>query len=252
MAVGWSVFRRLGGAWLVIGVLIAAGASDASAIRAQGSHQVPVSPIRTPAAAHPGPPPALPDEAWRLAPFTIDMRVAVGGDVRRQVVTRTVTDVHITASAEREWFYRRNATDARRVAGFLVDHRQRVVVRYDESDLRTHFGIRGWLDVLTLGFDSHALERMRRTGDQRILNGVTCDRYVAVEPEGDVREVCWSRAALLPIEVVRRAPGGTTTVDISVSAVRQADQARQGDALSQFRDYRAVDFPDWLERLDER
>ena len=66
--------------------------------------------------------------------------------------------MHVRTSAVREWLYVRNPIDPRRVSGVMIDHETRVLVTYEESDLRNARGIRGWLDVLALGLDPDTLE----------------------------------------------------------------------------------------------
>lgn len=234
--------------------LLATGSQAVLFARQSGARvPVPVSPIRNQAAVPPGPPPALPAEATKLAPATIEMQISTGAGLRRQVVTRTVDRVHVSAGPEREWLYQRNPTDARRVSGFLIDHPQHVIVRYDESDLRNNFGIRGWIDVLTMGFDSGALEGMGTTRDRRFINGLPCEPYVAERPEAVVREVCWSRQDLLPVEVRGRGADGTTKVNVSVLSVRRTVQnGLMAEPSTRFPGYRIIDLPDWLEGLEAR
>jgi len=253
MAVSTDGVRRLCGALLGACVLTTGHSIELHARQSRLDVPVPVSPTRKQAAVRPGPPPALPDEAASLAPVTIEMQVSTGSGARRQVVTRTVDRVHVSAGPDREWLYQRNPTDRRRVAGFLVDHLQRVIVRYDESDLRNNFEVRGWLDVLTLGFDSSALEALRPTGERRSNHGLTCEVYGADRPEAALREVCWSRADLMPVQVNRSGSDGAPKVDVLVLTVsRTVQDALLGEPSKRFPGYRAIDFPDWLEGLDER
>lgn len=107
----------------------------------------------TPPAA-PEPPPELPAEAMGLKPLTFEVggRPAPPGGppAAAQRVTQTVDRVHVQVSPTREWLYTRNPVDPRRVSGVMIDHAARVLVDFEESDLRNAFGIRGWLDVVTL------------------------------------------------------------------------------------------------------
>ena len=99
----------------------------------------------------------LPPDADLVEPQTLEIVTRVqpiGGNAEtwRETVTRTVERIHLL-SPGREWLFVRNAKDPRRVSGTLVDHAERTVVHYDESDLRNLLGMNGWADALRLGFE---------------------------------------------------------------------------------------------------
>lgn len=210
-----------------------------------------IDPVRTKTTAPQGPPP-LPPSALTLRPATVEMRISTGSGTRRQRVTRTADRVHLASNGEREWLYVRNPVDPRRVTGMLIDHRQRVVVVYEDSDLRNHLGIRGWLDVIALGFDASVLESMRPTGRVKRAYGLAFSQHVSAQPQGDVEDVWWSESDFVPLEVVRRAADGRRRATSRIEAYRsEVDSQVLRDPSVRFTGYQQVGFPDWLERLDE-
>jgi hypothetical protein len=241
------------------GLLIVVLGSQAAAqsLRPHSSAPSFTSPPRRQTVSPPQPPPALPAEAQVLSPVVLEVVIEGGsGEApaeRRQTVTRTADRVHVAAPGGREWLYLRNPVDPRRVSGLLIDHPTRTIVAYEESDLRNALGIRGWLDVLTLGFDAGALQEMDAGADIRRAHGLVFTRYVARRPDADIREVWWSRSALLPLEVVKGEASGSRVVQISVERTRPGVDGRLLEApAKRFPGYRQVDFPDWLEGLGER
>jgi hypothetical protein len=168
-------------------------------------------------------------------------------------VTRTADRVHVAAGPDREWLYVRNPVDPRRVSATLVDHKSQTLVVYDESDLRNTLGIRGWADVLTLGFDMAVLSELPETSESRSTGTLTFSRYATRSPVNGVREVWWNQSALLPLEVAKGEREAERTVVISIDRVSRDVAAQLLEPPAQrFPDYRRVDYPDWLEWLSER
>jgi hypothetical protein len=242
-----EVCRCLG---LGLALVAAAGPTGATAQQRSGpvpEGSVPVLPVRKALAPTPQGPPSLPAEARELQPATL--RVLASGGPDRSVaiertVTRTADRVHIEAAGEEEWLFVRNARDPRRVLGYLIDHAHKTAVVYDESDLRNSQQIRGWLDVLTLGFDVRTLEAMRATGETARLGGVAFSRFSS-GPNTAFREVWWSQAELLPLKVEPGQAGGRL---VSLESVRRGiDAERLRLPEERFPDYRVVDLADWLE-----
>lgn len=209
-------------------------------------------PSRGPRPAAPAAPPELPVEARDLRPLTLEVtgQPSPADDPAAGVqrVTRTVDRVHVQVSQTREWLYTRNVLDPRRVSAVMVDHRQRVLVAYEESDLRHALGIRGWLDVLTLGFDVARLDTMEATAESRISGGVTFVRFIARQPADAVAGVWWNQAELLPLDIISRDPKAATAVRLSIRSIEETiDDGLLKPPAARFRTYREMEYADWLE-----
>lgn len=205
----------------------------------------------------PAAPPDLPAEALTLRPLTVEVTgrpVSLDGpDARVQRVTRTVDRVHVQVSPTREWLYVRNPIDARRVSGVMIDHGQRVLVTFEESELRNAVGLRGWIDVLTFGFDTATLVDMEATTESRVADAVAFRRFTARRSTDAVVEVWWNREDLLPLEVVVREPNGAAATPLAIQAIRgSVDQTLLRSPVSRFPTYREIGYADWLEGHPER
>ncbi|MEO5823406.1 MAG: hypothetical protein ABIT71_23120 [Vicinamibacteraceae bacterium] len=214
----------------------------------------PTIPTRTSPLPALAPTAALPPEALGLEPiaFTVvrrtDPRQAVEGAIEQ--VTRTADRVHVRLSPTREWLYVRNPLDARRVSAVMIDHDQRALVTYEESDLRNTRGIRGWLDVLTVGLDPDAVRAAAVTTDVRTIDGVAFTRYVTRSASGSTSDMWWSQAELMPSEVVSADANGNRTTWLSVRDIRRTiDTTLLAPPATRFPTYREVAYPDWLEGL---
>jgi hypothetical protein len=154
-----------------------------------------------------------------------------------------VERIHIASDGKREWLFEQNARDARRISGWLTDHVHHVIIRYEESDLRIAMGLRGWVDMLALGFDPAQLHGLVATGDVRSVDGLAFVRYAS--PAGIER--WWNAHHLLPIHVTTSDGRGTSTLHV-VRIRRGVDQALLEIPARRFADYRVVDLAEWLER----
>ncbi len=225
--------------------------------RRGGSEDVPIFivPTRAPAAARPASPPDLPREALALVSATLQLQTTRGasGAAVVQTVTRTADRVHVETGAGRELLYMRNPTDVRRVSAMLTDHTARTTVVYDESDLRRVLGIRGWLDVLTLGFDPGRFAELRPVSGTRRAFDLPFEHLEGPGSADGVLEAWWHQGELLPLEVVRRRPESDAPVVVTVVQRSLAvDRQRLALPTTRFPDYRQLDFADWLEGLHER
>jgi hypothetical protein len=154
--------------------------------------------------------------------------------------------VHVRQSASREWLYVRNPRDPRRVHGALADHTQRVIILYGESELRNWQGVRGWLDVLTLGVDPWSVGSPMPGEASRQLGSLSFVRYDRALTEGAER-TWWCADELLPLEVVHDAPGGRTVLTIE-RIDPHVDRDLLTDLEVRYPDYQAMDLAEWLER----
>jgi hypothetical protein len=102
------------------------------------------------------------------APVTMSLLVhqqAAGRiTIIRHIVSWAADRVHIAMPDGREWLLERNRTDPGRVSGFLVYHGLRTIVFYEEGDLCTWFGVRGWSDVASFDRDSATPRRLLAVG----------------------------------------------------------------------------------------
>lgn len=211
-----------------------------------------VLPARREADAPPAGPPDLPPGAERVTPVTVEAlirRQPPGGEARtvRQTITRAADRVHVAASGGREWLFERNVRDPRRVFGWAIDHASRVIVVYDESDLRTALGLRGWASVLTMGFDLESLAGLKRSGQSRSIEGIAFAHYASDREDAAIREVWWSDDQIFPCEFV--TADGTGSIRFTVESVRVGVDATLLQAPpSRFPTYRVYELADWLER----
>jgi hypothetical protein len=215
-----------------------------------GTTQTVVTPERrTLDAGPPVPAPALPPAAARIDALTIDIttvREPASGAPFTKTITRTADRVHIRGGDGREWLFEQNTVDPRRVSGFLIDHTLRTIVLYADSDLRMLMGIRGWTDVVLLGFDVSMLGRYTPTRDSQWIGGVRFVRYAAVAEGTPPPQVWWSEDQLLPREVVATDPAGrtrTTILDVRAGI----DRSLIEPAARRYPAYRVMSVADWLE-----
>lgn len=135
----------------------------------------------------------------------------------------------------------------------MVDHEHRVLVTYEESELRNVLGIRGWLDVVTLGFDAAALADMKATTESRTRDGLEFTRYTARLSGGAVTDVWWCQTDLLPLEVAVRDSSGSSVARLSVQTARPTvDHGLLVSPSARFSDYREIGYADWLEQHGQR
>lgn len=239
---------------LVMLTLSARGVSSAPSpqvAKANDAWVLSVPKRRTPDAP-PVAPPALPAVAERVTPLTLNAtirRKPTQGPVEtlQQTISRTADRIHIGASNGREWLFERNPRDPRRVSAALVEHASKAIVLYEDSDLRMMLGIRGWVDVLALGFDTSVLDAYKRAPEVRTVGGIRFARYTDDRTQPRAGDVWWSEEQVLA--------SGFTIADASGSTRFSIDRLRAGaDATllkhpdARFPTYRVFDLANWLER----
>jgi len=212
-------------------------------LAAQSNHEV-AALVASPRRAADAPPPGPPDlsaEAGRIAPLTLEEGIESPGTSRR-TVCRTADRIHIAFDDGREWLFVRNPADSRRAVGYLVEHGQKKISTYGESDLRNAVGIRGWADVLSLGFDPSVLDGLAPTKDERTIGDVRFVKYA-----GGAGEVWWSAEHLLAVEVDLHDAVGPTT-RLTIESIRAGvDESLLQVPMKRFPDYREASYVDWLE-----
>ena len=215
-----------------------------------GIEEAIVVPPRTASDPPPTPlPPSVPARADAIPPLTFDVETtrAGGGRVERttQTFVRTTDRVRVLLHGGRqEWHFVRNGIFPDRASGHLTDHTTRQIRFYDESPLRSEMRIRGWLDILTVRFDSTKLPSLRDTGERRQTYGTTFVRHVGAGPgEDGLVEVWWSESLLLPLSLTVRDAGIESTSVVRRLA-RRADIALRPDPRVRFPMYKEVDAAD--------
>jgi hypothetical protein len=241
--------------WTAVLLSLFAGGAGVSGQRSgRASDQFPITtPVRRSADAVPALPPPLPSDADSVLALTFDLRVQVdeGGvsTLQEQTFSRTADRVHLKVKDGAEWLFVQNPRERTRLHAYLIDHEHKALIRHDESELRNGQQIRGWLDVLTLGFDPEGFVGLKATDQTTAFAGITFTRHVA-GPAGaglpGVHEVWWNDKQLLPIRIVSST--GRETRTVSVDEIRPGvDPALLSRPEDRFPSYRNVDLPDWLE-----
>lgn len=238
--------------WGAAVLLLIAGSTSAQGQRGpRTSDEFPiVSPARRPVEVAPVSLPSLPSEAGSVAALTLNLQVKMNGDgastFQHQTFSRTTDRVHLKVRDGAEWLFVQNPVDGRRVYAYLIDHEHKVLVRHDESELRTGQQIRGWLDVLTLGFDPGGLVELKATDRIEAVGGVPFTQHLRPTPGTGIQEVWWSDTQLLALRIVSST--GLQTRTVSVDHIREGvDVALLSPPEQRFPSYRTVDLPDWLE-----
>jgi hypothetical protein len=196
--------------------------------------------------------PGLPSGAGRVTSATLHLVIRRDTErrpsfTRRQIVSRTLDRIHIAGYDGREWLFERNSIDPRRVSATLLEHASRAIVLYEESDLRTSLGIRGWADVLALGFDTQLLSRYERTQVVRTIGSIRFARYVLADERAKGEDVWWSEEQVLPGRFAIADGTGVTRFTVE-HAHAGVDAALLRPAIVRFPDYRVVDLADWQEK----
>ena len=164
--------------------------------------------------------------------------------VRRKNIARGAQRVHVRViETGLEWLFIQNPLDARRVSARFVDHRQRAIIEYDESELRMNGIARGWSEVVGLGVDSSALQVLELTGrTQRRFGFEFVEwRSAAGAPP---RELWWSDEAAAPLRVAGIRP--ESVVEIT-SLRRGVERARLIEPRERFARYSVMDVADYRE-----
>jgi hypothetical protein len=212
---------------------------------------------RAPASPAPVPPPPVPSGADRIAPLAYTMvttwRHADGttrGTVQR--VTRTANRVHLALdNGRQEWVFVRNPRHPERVSGSLIEHDTRRILLYDETELLTSLRLRGWADVLMMRFDPSTLDRLRDTGEERQVAGLTFRRYLAdTPPERGIVEAWWNPEQLLALASVARE-SATLTISTEVDDLTAAvESSLLSDPADRFPAYERLDAVDASDHRD--
>jgi hypothetical protein len=203
-------------------------------------------PHRRPVHPHAGVEPiALPAEHGAPIELTLTLRSFANGRQRQQDVARGIDRVHIRAvGGSSEWLFVRNPLDPRRVSARRVEHLERVIIEYDESELALSGIARGWADVASLGVRLDGRERLSRTGRSERHSDFEFVEWRSSAEAVD-EAVWWSDEAALPWLVSGGARGAVLQVS---SLQRGVDRARLQEPLERFTGYRVMDVADYREK----
>lgn len=235
-------------------LLVALGRSfEGAAPQASGGTGVEAVPVipkrRAPKADATTAPPELPRIAAQVPPLTLTISIrrepAGGVPALTQTVSRTAEQVHLSATHGREWLFERNVRDARRASGMLIAHTSQAIVTYGESDLRMLMGIRGWADVLLLGFDLDVLRSYTPTSNVVPIGNVRFTRYAASRAAA-LPDLWWSDEYLLAREAI--SLDSPVNLQSSVITARAGvDRSLLERPETRFPTYRIVSVADLME-----
>ena len=196
---------------------------------------------------------ALPDlpRGTTLAPLTASVTVQTSGglqvEIARQIVTRTLDHVHVALAGGEEWLFVRHPVDPRRTSGAAVYHSAQTIVIYEESELRSVKGIRGWADVVMFGLSVDLIDGVVRQRDTRVVSGVLFTRYTAAGTAAILRDLWWNADQALPERYTVRA--AATIVHVTLNRLQPSVNERLlVPPASRFPGYRVIDVATWLER----
>ncbi|ODS53488.1 MAG: hypothetical protein ABS36_12655 [Acidobacteria bacterium SCN 69-37] len=232
-----------------LSLMPAEGIASAQSAREATNTPVITLPTRRASDTPPTPPPEVPAAADRVLAVTVSAtvrRTPLNGPTQREgrTITRTFDRVHI-AEKGHEWLFERNIRDHRRVSGSLIHHDARAIIAYEESDLRIMLGIRGWADVVALGFEIDTLRNHTRAEETRMIDGTRFQRY-STRQGSWMRDVWWNDEQLLVGEFTTADATGTSR--FSITRIRDGiDATVLQPADSRFPTYRAFTLADWLE-----
>lgn len=191
--------------------------------------------------------PALPPHADALPALTAVFTHTAGDVVTRRVVSRTPARVHVRTgpAGSPEWLFVRNPVDPRRAAGYLVDHRERAVLVYDDTALAREEIASGWRDVLALGTSADLIDRLRPTGGSEGIAGATFAHYAG--GSGGVRVEAWWNDDLFVLGRLTRTTGGVVETLELTEMTPDVAPALFADPGARHPDYRMEDVEDWGE-----
>lgn len=192
-------------------------------------------------------PPSVPPLPAGLLSFRVTTRDEAGTPPAELTVTRSATRMHVRAGDGRhEWWYERNPVDGRRASACLIDHQAKIILMLDDTTLRVERGIRGWADVIALGFDPAWLESMQATAERRVALDSEVRHYTATDAASRVREAWWSERLFLPVEFVISGLGGPRRT--TIEELRGLDGSPDlAPPQERFPAYAQYDLHDWRE-----
>ena len=149
---------------------------------------------------------------------------------------------------KQEWLFRRNPVDNRRVSAFLIDHHERVILDYPQSDLLDAKIANGWTEVMTLGLPLDLFNNMHATGKTKTLNGIVFMQYLKTNSAklntGAPSEIWWSEKYFLPLKIVRNSEKGQWT-QVLTQVRFEVDRDALKPPIERFPNYACLDNADW-------
>lgn len=201
-------------------------------------------------------PPDVPD--WLVDPppvsLTLETRhTSADGHTATVVqhISRGRDHVHVSVPADgHEWLFEQNAVDPRRVSAVFVDHRDRLVVEYDESHLRREQGITGWAAVVAFRLDPTAIAALRRSESRAttVTRGSLAfeERQAGAEFPSSLHRLAWNDALAAPASYELRDGRARTLATTSAIELAVDEQLFQHPAR-RFPGYVVRDVADWRE-----
>jgi hypothetical protein len=193
----------------------------------------------------------VPEHFEALEPVLVKITVRIESEnayvesVRSVIRTRERVYVDYQGHGQ-EWLFLRNPLDARRVTGYLVDHQERAVLHFYQSDLANASIVRGWRDVITMGV---SIDGLRATGEIQRYHGITFERYISkgsLNEEEPQVEVWWSVEQALPWKISRTNAKGSWVQEI-VELGRSFDSTLLEEPARRYPEYKGLDVVDWRE-----
>lgn len=200
--------------------------------------------------------PEVPAELASAPRLTAEIETRVGRRrtaLQRKTVTRSPDRVHISLGPNGpEWLFVRNPRDGRRMSATLIDGERKVLIEYDESELRNGGLGRGWADVVGLGVEPELLARLEPTGRVRTIAGHRAiEKRLPAGASGPVRQLWWSDEAAAPLRVT--IEDGASSREIRVRSLKlHADESLLRDPRERYPDHAVMDVADHREKHHEK
>ncbi len=148
-----------------------------------------------------------------------------------------------------EWKFIQNKEDRRRTTGILVDHHKKMLLEYQESDLRIGNIVQGWAEVFSLGFPSEKLDSLKPTGESVSESGILF-KHLVDNPDKPTLEVWWSDQYYLPLRFIARNGEDQWEQKLTNIDFISAD-VEEESLQSRFPTYSMMDVVDWREEFHD-
>lgn len=173
--------------------------------------------------------------------------------VQRKTFTRTSDRVHVsTGSHSPEWLFVQNPVDRRRVSATMIDHANRILIEYDESELRNAGLGRGWADVVSFGVGPEALAELEPTGRHEWAHGARFgEKSAANGAKRPIAGFWWSDELAAPLRMSTGEAGARFEL-ITRSLRLEADPRLVTDPRVRHPTYAVMDVADYREKHHEK
>jgi hypothetical protein len=152
------------------------------------------------------------------------------------------------------FWYLRNSVDRARMSGVEVQHGERLLVEYPESDLEDQGLGTSWAALSRFGVGLDAFASLARTGEAEEAFGIRFERWArdaaAPAAEGEPLEIWWSGDWALPLRVLRLREGRTVEQRL-IALERALDPELAKSPALRWPEYQVMDVADYREGLHE-